>query len=183
MIQAKKLQKDFGVNVDWRGYELFPEDLEFPESTPSAPVNPDKPKTPNRMDLMLIAEGLTYPTNKFSGRIRTHNAHEAVEFCKTIGKADAMVEALYNAYWNEANDINDMLNLTNIVKSVIGDPTECMQAVAQKAFASEIVGFDDPAYAKGVYNVPTFWIDGERYAEQPYTVLSSAVQALTMTAV
>jgi hypothetical protein len=38
------------------------------------------------------------------------------------------------------------------------------------------VGFDDPAYASGVYNVPTFFIGEERYAEQPLTVLKKAVR-------
>ena len=181
--QAQKLQKEFGVEIDWRGYQLFPDELEWPEPSAPTPENPDRPKVPNRLDLMLMLEGLTYPSNKFVGRMRTHKAHEAVEFAKTVGKADEMIEALYDAYWLNGIEIDKIEHLTEVVRAVLGDPTECMQAVANKQFAAEIVGFDDPAYAKGVYNVPTFWIDGKRYAEQPYFVLSAAVKEMLATPV
>ncbi len=181
--QAQKLQKEFGVEIDWRGYQLFPDELEWPEPSAPTPENPDRPKVPNRLDLMLKLEDLTYPSNKFVGRMRTHNAHEAVEFAKTLGKADEMIEALYDAYWLNGIEIDKIEHLTEVVRAVLGDPTECMHAVANKQFAAEIVGFDDPAYAKGVYNVPTFWIDGKRYAEQPYIVLSAAVKEMLATPV
>ena len=35
---------------------------------------------------------------------------------------------------------------------------------------------DAPAYASGVYNVPTFFIGKERYAEQTYSVIRDAVE-------
>jgi len=53
-----------------------------------------------------------------------------------------------------------------------------VKAIAERSYQHNIIGFDDPAHATGVYNVPTFFIGGDRYAEQPYSVIRKAVHAL-----
>lgn len=52
-------------------------------------------------------------------------------------------------------------------------------SIETEQFADRIVGFDAPAYKTGIFNVPTFIIAGERYAEQPYLVLEKAVARAT----
>jgi riboflavin biosynthesis pyrimidine reductase len=55
--------------------------------------------------------------------------------------------------------------------------TKLAEAVESVAYKDSVIGFDAPAYKSGVFNVPTFYIGGERYAEQPYVVLLDAVKA------
>ena len=56
--QARRLQEELGVDIEWRGYELYPEDLEWPDypSPTQPPIN--KPSVPSRLDLLLAAEGM-----------------------------------------------------------------------------------------------------------------------------
>ena len=176
LFQAKKLQEEFGAEIEWKGYELFPDALEWPDPSlqPEPPAN--KPATPSRLDFILVADGLELPTAMRPKKMRTHNAHEALEYAKTEDKADAFAEILYRAYWENGREINRPEVLRELAAGVLDDVEAMASAVSEKKFAGEIVGFDDDAYAAGVYNVPTYWIGGERYAEQPYAVLRKAVE-------
>src|SRR5471030_116773 len=37
LLQARQLQREFGVKFDWLGFELFPAEPEWPEYTPGPP--------------------------------------------------------------------------------------------------------------------------------------------------
>lgn len=75
--------------------------------------------------------------------------------------------------------MNESEILCNIGAQVGLDPEEMRKSIESEAFAERIGQFDVPAYKAGVFNVPTFYIDGERYAEQPYRVLEKAVAEAT----
>jgi len=172
--QAKQLQAEFGVQIEWLGYELWPEELEWPPALPTAPVTTERPKTPTRMDLAYAAQGMEPPTAPRPKRMRIHNAHEAVEYTKTEGTANQMVETLYEAYWLKGLEINDPKVIADLAGSFIKNVPEMLKALEERRFKDKIIGFDEPAYATSVYNVPTFIIDGVPYAEQPYAVLRKA---------
>ncbi len=175
--QARRLQDEEGVEIDWLAYELFPEELEWPDYA-SAPENPNKPPTLTRFQFLLELEEMTMPPVERPKKMRTHNAHEAVEYAKSCGDPFDFVEALYEAYWLKGIDINNPDYLLTLGKAYNLDPSELAAAIETKAFSANIVGFDDPAYAKGVYNVPTFFIGGDRWAEQPYRVLQAQVRKI-----
>ncbi|MFX8000772.1 DsbA family protein, partial [Acinetobacter baumannii] len=80
------------------------------------------------------------------------------------------------AYWQHGLEINKPEVIAEVAKPLLIDTVELLQAVAERRFTDKIVPFDDEAYAAGVYNVPTFFIDGERYAEQPTIVLKRAIE-------
>lgn len=164
------------MEFEWRGYELFPDELEWPDPTPQPEPPANKPPTPTRLEFLLLADGIELPKTVRPHKMRTHNAHEALEYAKTEGKADAFAEALYRAYWEQGREINRPDVLREIGAAVLDDVEAMAKAVEERQFAANIVGFDDDAYASGVYNVPTFYIGSERYAEQPYVVLAKAVR-------
>ena len=174
-FQAKRLREEFGAEIDWRGYELFPDALEWPAQTPAPEPPANKPATPSRLDFILVTDEIEIPKVAKPHQMRTHNAHEALEYAKLEGKAGAFAEVLYRAFWEKGRDINHPEVLRELAEGLL-DVEAMAGAVERRAFAANIVGFDDDAYAAGVYNVPTFWIGGERYAEQPYAVLKKAVQ-------
>jgi riboflavin biosynthesis pyrimidine reductase len=49
------------------------------------------------------------------------------------------------------------------------------QAMTEDRFGDKVVDFDDDAYSKGIYNVPTYFIGEERLAEQPYSEIQQAL--------
>jgi len=174
--QTKRLSKEFRVEFDWIGHELFPEELAWPEPGEPEVENPDRPKTPSRLDLAYAAEGMTPPTVARPRRMRIHNALQAVEEGKAQGVADQVVEALYKAFWEEGRAIGEEDVLLEILAPIVPNVESLSATLRNRAHKHKIVPFDDEAYAAGVYNVPTFFIGGERYAEQPYSVLVRALQ-------
>ena len=177
LLQALRLKEEFGVSFEWRGFELFPDELEWGNATPAPPPPANKPPTPTRFEFILIADGIELPKSIRPHKMRTHNAHEAVEYAKTEGDENPFVEALYRAYWEQGLEINDPKVLKKLAKPYIKDRDAMMAAIEKRKFKDNIVGFDDPSYALGVYNVPTFYIGNERYAEQPYQILKKALEA------
>lgn len=171
MSQARRLRAELGVQFEWRGFELYPEGMAWPP--PSIAETSNRPPTPSRYDLALAAEGLG-PVKGPLG-MRTFRAHQALEYAKKKGVGQEYLERLYDGYWKQGLRINDLPVLKFLATGLMDDLDELELAVAEQRFRSEVVVFDDPAYAAGVYNVPTFWINEERYAEQPYSVLKQAV--------
>jgi predicted DsbA family dithiol-disulfide isomerase len=174
--QAKRLKQEFGVSFDWVGYELFPDELPWPEHSATPEVQTNRPKTPTRLDLAYAAEGMEPPTAERPKKMRIHNAMEAVEHAKTEGKDEELVEALYNAYWLEGVEINNPEEIERIATGIVSNIDELRRTISERRFKHNIIGFDNDAYAAGVYNVPTFFIGGERYAEQPYDALRKAMR-------
>jgi riboflavin biosynthesis pyrimidine reductase len=164
---------EYEVQFDLKGYELFPSDMEWPDSVPAEPEPVNRPKTPSRFQFVCLADGVTLPKVNRPPKLRTYNAHQAVEFAKTEGDVFSFVEALYTAYWEHGLDINEIPVLVQIAQNYVKDVPGMLRAIQERHFADRIVDFDEPAYASGVYNVPTYFIGGERLAEQPYSVVAS----------
>lgn len=172
--QVKRLEDQFGVSFDWLGYELLPDDLPWPDYAPAPAGDPRKTPTPSRMALAYAASGMEAPTAERPPKMRSHNALEAAEHAKTQGVFDAFNERMYRAFWEEGREINHMDVIRELGADLM-DADALIEAVAEKRYADKIVPFDDAAYDAGIFNVPTYIIDGRKYAEEPYAVLEKAV--------
>ena len=65
LFQAKRLQSEFGAQIEWRGYELFPDELAWPDYPAAKPKPGNRPDTPSRFDLMLAADA-SYRSKSFT---------------------------------------------------------------------------------------------------------------------
>jgi len=175
LLQAKRLERELGAKIEWLGYELFPEELEWPDHTPAPEPPANRPPTLSRFEFLLVADNIEMPSAERPKKMRTYNAHEAVEYAKTEGVSNELVEELYHAYWERGEDINNVEVIRRLSDGIIQDLDALEKAIQSKEFKKNIVGFDDEAYSKGIYNVPTFMIGKERLAEQPFSNLRKAV--------
>jgi predicted DsbA family dithiol-disulfide isomerase len=175
--QAKQLIAAYGVTLDWVGCELYPPSL--PWSTPpppSATPAPTPPPGPSRFDLFCGVEGIPLPEPR-PGRLRTHNALLGAEYAKSIGQFDAFNDAVYVAYWERRENIEDVAVLQALAESVGIDPAALAQSIAEERFNENIVAFDDQAYALGIRHVPTFLFGSEELlAEAHYVELAYATE-------
>lgn len=177
LFQAQRLEREFGITIEWVGYELFPKGMEWDYS--SCPIeHKNKPKTPGRFAIHSFAEGISVPNIDRPFEQRTYNAHQAVEFAKTEGVANALVERLYRAHWEEGKDINDLKDIEHEAQGIVQNIPEMLKAIEENRFDAKVIDFDQPAYESGVYNLPTFFIGDERLAEQPYRKIKSAMEKL-----
>ena len=184
LFQAKRLKAEFGVKLEWLAYELCPAELGWPEPRAPMPVPANKPPLLSRLDFLKLMDSVDIPKIERPKRMHIHDAHEAVEFVKQhVPKAtDAFVEDLYRAYWERGERIGEIDVITDIAAPYLAADNDFERSITSKRYAEKIIGFDAPAYATGVFNVPTFWIGGERYAEQPYMVLERAMKSQAVTA-
>lgn len=171
--QTRQLREEFDIEFDWLAYELYPEPTSLPTASAPVPESP-RPKTPSRLSLAYAAQRLAPPTQR-PPDIRTHNAHEAVEYAKTLGLADALVERMYMAHWQEARDINDPNQILDLTSDLDLDQDALRRAIEQRQFRDKITPFDAAAHANGVYNVPTVYIGAKAYAEQSSPILRQAL--------
>ncbi len=177
LFQAQRLEREFGITIEWVGYELFPKEMEWDYS--SCPLEPkNKPKTPGRFAIHSFAEGIAVPKIDRPYELRTYNAHQAVEYAKTEGVANQLVDRLYRAYWEEGKDINDLQILEIEATGIVQNLQEMRKAIEENRFDDQITDFDQPAFDKGVYNLPTFFIGEERLAEQPYRKIKAAMEKI-----
>ncbi|MBX3095918.1 MAG: DsbA family protein [Fimbriimonadaceae bacterium] len=174
--QVRRLRDQFDVEFDWLGYELYPESLPWPEPSPREEMPANRPPTPSRFELALAAEGIKLPAVQKPRRMRIHHALQSVEFMRDAGEPmQDWVEALYDAYWLRGEAIGEIPVLHGLAEANELSTKGLEEALLARKYSDRIVGFDEEAYAGGVYNVPTFWIGNRRYAEQPYVTLERAV--------
>lgn len=128
---------------------------------------------------MLLLERIELPEVERPKNMNTHMAHLASEFAKSKGIGEPYILELYKAFWERGELIEELEFLTRLAEKFGLDPAEMRNSIESEQLADQIIGFDAPAYKTGVFNVPTFTIGGERYAEQPYVVLEKAVARAT----
>lgn len=176
--QAKVLEAEFDIEFEWVGHELFPPDMEWPESAPAASEhNPRRAPVPTRIELAYAASGMTPPPPNIRPKgMRSHNVLLALEWAKSEGVFAALNAKLYEAYWLEGHNVNDLETLNSLAAEVGLDSAALIRSVEAEQFADRIIPFDDPSYEAGVYNVPTFFVGQLKLAEQPLPVLRSAIE-------
>lgn len=182
---ARRLEQEYDVEFDWLPYILWPEEIPWPEARPATTI-PGRPPVPSRFELQCWAERLEVPPGYAirPTRMRAHLPLEAVAFLreKQPESVRAFVDAAMEAYWLGGDAIGNLdvvLKLAAEVPNLGSTDTlnELQQALETRTYKGKVVHFDADAFKNGVWNVPTFWIGGERYAEQPYAVLAAALTA------
>ena len=79
--QATGLRLEFGVDLDFVGFELFPDGMDWPDPSPPEATSSRLP-VPTRLELAYAAQGMTPPTAERPKRMRTHHALEAMELAR-----------------------------------------------------------------------------------------------------
>lgn len=174
--QTKILQPEFDVEFDWVGHELFPPDMEWPDPTPPAEYNSKRAPVPTRLELAYAASGLTPPPPNIRPKgMRSHNVLLALEWAKSEGVFSALNAKLYEGYWLEGQNVNDLETLKSLSAQLGLNTAALVRSVEAEEHADKIVPFDEPSYEAGVYNVPTYYVGALKLAEQPLPVLRSAI--------
>jgi predicted DsbA family dithiol-disulfide isomerase len=175
--QVRRLEDEFPVEVDWIGYELMPENLEWGAPGPDEPVDPRRAPTPSRIQLAYAAQGMAPPTVIRPRQMRSHNVLQALEHAKTTGEFRPLNARFYEALWLEGQEVNSIDVLCSLAEGIVEDIPSLRTKVTERAYSSLIVPFDDDAYAAGIFNVPTYILGEKKLAEQPYSVIARDVEA------
>jgi predicted DsbA family dithiol-disulfide isomerase len=116
------------------------------------------------------AAGLTIDFAAIPRTPNTLDAHRVIHWAGIEGKQDALVAALFAAYFHESRDIGDRDTLADIADSVGMDAAAVRRLLASDADLDDMRARDAHARERGVTGVPTFIIANQHVvpgAQQP----------------
>jgi predicted DsbA family dithiol-disulfide isomerase len=173
---ADRLEKQFGIETEWKGFEIHPEippegcdftSLGFSGDTAAAMFS--------RIAQLAEKAGLRLePQSRISN---THLALQVAEFAKEKGLFKEYHQAVFEAYWQGGKDIGDRRQLFSIAARLGLDQKE-LEAYLRSGKADVKLGqYLREVRQYGIDGVPTFVIGNKMGVEaQPYEVLERVVK-------
>lgn len=107
-------------------------------------------------------EGIDYRFDAIRRSPNTIDAHRLVRWT-SIERQDAIIEALFRAYFTEGRDVGDHAVLAELGEAVGLDPTSTVARLASEEDRGAVQAEIEQAYRVGVTGVPCFIVGG-RYA-------------------
>lgn len=187
--QALEQRPALKVEVRWRPFLLQP-DLP-PEGMPWDAFAAAKFGNRERVEAITAQvteagarEGIAFAFHRMTRAPHTLDAHRLVLAAQGQGLREAMVEALFQAHFQEGRNLNDPDVLQALSEGVGLDAAVLDSILATDEGADEVWCSADLARRMGIRGVPLF-IFGERYGvsgAQPPAVLLEAIDAVLMEA-
>lgn len=165
---ARALRPGVGLQIRWRAFQL----------------NPDMP--PEGMDRQTYLSvkfggadraqelyghikdvgdqvGIPFKFDSITRTPSTMPAHRLIRHAQRpgVGKAEPLIDALFNAYFLDARDIGDIDVLVEIAEGVGLDGDDVRKLLEGDDYADEIRAEDSFARRIGIGGVPCFIVDGK----------------------
>lgn len=123
--------------------------------------------------------GIPFAFDRIVRQPNTLAAHSLIRLAQTHGMQDAVVEALFRAYFVEAADLTDSAQLCDIVAAAGFERDAAVRCLADDAARSEIAVEDSRARDRGIEGVPFFIFNGSHAVSgaQDSQVLLDAMNA------
>jgi predicted DsbA family dithiol-disulfide isomerase len=148
--------------VRWRPYQLNPDmPAEGVERAAYRAAKFGSLERSRQLDARLVEAGKGVGLDfRFDRMLRTPNtiaAHRVIRFAEPAGLQDAVVEALFRAYFHEGRDIGDAAVLAEVASAAGLDGVAAM--LAGEEGRAEVVAEDMAARRAGLDGVPSFIMD------------------------
>jgi predicted DsbA family dithiol-disulfide isomerase len=104
-------------------------------------------------------EGIAFAFDRIVRTPSTRRAHALIAHASRLGRADAVVEALFRAYFEEALDIGDDNVLADLAERQGLDRAEALAALAGPQLRDEVIAREGEAARLGVSGVPFFVVE------------------------
>jgi len=174
----EQVSGELECSLEWRAFELDPE-------AGSEPILPALARKYGRSEadmeaaqeqMMASAHALGLNFSKMQKRYtcNTFDGHRLVKWAATQGRATAMKQALFDAYFGEAEDVSDRSVLLRTVERAGLDAQVAAEVLDGGDFADQVR--EEEAYYQraGVNSVPSFIVN-RRYmitgAQEPETLV------------
>lgn len=168
LARTLALRPQPSVTVRWRPYQLNPdmptEGMDRTRYLAAKFGGPNRAdRTYDRIRAAGREEGIDFQFERIRRTPNTVNSHRLVSFADRHGVQDAVVEALFLAYFSEGRDVGDAAELADIAAACGIDRGEAAAYLASDEDRERIVAEDEHVRLMGVNGVPCFVVD-ERYA-------------------
>lgn len=156
---ARKLAPEFGLEIDWRSFQIHPEwpAEGMPASEYRRELDPRQRRAIwARIEAMAEAAGFTMRSPEILANSRL--ALEANEFARECGRQDAFEERIYRAYFNEGLNIGSRGVVTDLAADVGIDRADLDLALESGRYSMRLKNNALIARQRGVDGVPTFFL-------------------------
>ncbi|MSP88071.1 MAG: DsbA family oxidoreductase [Alphaproteobacteria bacterium] len=107
------------------------------------------------------AEGIAFRFEKITRTPNTVDAHRLVRLAGIVGQQDAMVEALFQAYFLNGANLSDAAALAEIAAGAGMDKAEAAEFLASPAHVEDVQAESAFATKVGITGVPCFIANGQ----------------------
>jgi predicted DsbA family dithiol-disulfide isomerase len=104
-------------------------------------------------------EGIAFAFDRIVRTPSTRRAHALIAHASRLGRADAVVEALFRAYFEEALDIGEDIVLADLAERQGLDRAEALAALAGPQLRDEVIAREGEAARLGISGVPFFVVE------------------------
>ena len=152
------------VRIAWLPFELNPD---LPAAGMARAAYRDRKFGPGRwaaMDARMAEtgreEGIAFAFDRMTRQPNTRLAHVLIAYAGEQGRADAVVEALFRAFFEDAKDVGDETVLLDLAEDAGLDREIATAVLRSEERAAEILAFERQAGSAGISGVPHFVVDG-----------------------
>ncbi len=162
--RALALRPDIVATRSWRAFQLNPD-------MPPEGISREfylaakfgSPRQAMRSYAAIAAagrgEGIEFAFERIRRTPNTLNAHRLIRLAANEGSCDAIVEALFRAYFIDGLDIGDIEALAEIAARAALDHGATRAYLAGEAGAQEVLAEEDRARRLGIHAVPCFVLE------------------------
>jgi len=174
-VRAERLEREFDVEVEWKGLEIHPELP--PGGIPRESIIRGDyfRRAEENLQRLAAGEGLTMRSPEIIAN--SHLAMEAAEYAREKGKLAVFHRRLFEACYQEGLNLGDVETLARLAEETGLDVAELRQALAERRYQDRLAETTREAARSGVTGTPTF-IFGDQMVvgAQPYDVLRQAAE-------
>lgn len=173
----EQLAGELETSIAWRAFELDPD----AGSEPILPAlarkygRPEAEMEAAQEQMKTVARelGLNFSRMQQRRTCNTFDAHRLVKWAATLGQATAMKQALFDAYFGEAEDVSERGVLLRAVDTAGLDSRTAAEVLDGEDFAGQVREEETRYQKAGVTAVPSFIVN-QRYiisgAQEPETL-------------
>jgi predicted DsbA family dithiol-disulfide isomerase len=161
----KLLGDSVDVRVTWKPFQLNPwmpkEGIDRQEYRRAKFGSMERSQ---QLDARLVAvgasEGIEFHLDRITRTPNTLDAHRLIWLAQQHGLQDAVVEALFQAYFVDGIDIGDQTNLMTVAESVGMNRTLVEKLLSTDLGVQEVLAEESKFKALGIEGVPSFVVQG-----------------------
>ena len=172
-----RLQEEYDVELDWRGFELHPETP--PGGRRLAEVFGEERSRAMRDYLTRFAADFGVTGMTFSDMMpSTRRVLAVAEFARDQGKLQPFRAAAMEATWRGGQNVEDPEVLALCARAAGLDPVAAVEAFDEPKYLARVMTMGAEARRNGVTGIPTLLVGGRRVVGcQPYQAYAEAVKA------
>ena len=169
----EKLKESHNVQIRWRSYELRP--------AGSPPISPDyrariEAGRPQMEQMARERYGLELNTGPFG--IDSRPALVGAKFAEAQGVGEAFHDAVFRAYWQDAQNIEDLDVLAELATAVGLDRDQFLAALDDPHYQGAMLADVQQAFQFGLGGVPALVYNNKYLVSgaQPYELLAEVAE-------